>query len=246
MQAQSPYSLQWGKESIIVGAGFLSAIISSEIDGGIAPLTVDEITQLQISDINSFDRSATTNYSKEISQTSDIALGITLASPLSFSAITATNNDITTIGVMYTETLLISVFLPSYAKGGVQRIRPFVYNSQAPLQDKLTTEAKRSFFSGHTTLAFSSAVFLSTVFSHYNPDSDIQPYLWGGSLVAASAIGYMRYASGAHFPTDILAGAIIGSAIGYLIPALHENNSKLTMLPSIEGNSAILHVQYSM
>jgi len=51
----------------------------------------------------------------------------------------------------------------------------------------------------------------------------------------ASTVGYLRYEAGVHFPTDILIGAIVGSAIGYAIPYLHragkENVSVTTGIP---------------
>ncbi len=142
-------------------------------------------------------------------------------------------NSFATIGVMYVETMLFSVFLPSYTKGSVQRIRPYVYSSSAPLEEKLTAEAKRSFFSGHTTVAFSSAVFLSTVYANYYPDSKYKSIVWGSSLAVAGTVGFMRYRSGAHFPTDVLVGAAVGSAIGFLIPRLHKTStgSSVTLAP---------------
>jgi membrane-associated phospholipid phosphatase len=42
-----------------------------------------------------------------------------------------------------------------------------------------------------------------------------------GSLFLASVVGYLRYEAGEHFPTDIVAGAVAGSAIGYAIPWMH-------------------------
>ena len=41
--------------------------------------------------------------------------------------------------------------------------------------------------------------------------------LFGG----AAAVGTLRVAAGRHFPTDVLAGAALGSLIGWLIPTVH-------------------------
>ena len=67
---------------------------------------------------------------------------------------------------------------------------------------------------------------LSVTFNKYNPDSNLTPYIWGSSLLIASAVGYLRYASGNHFPTDIIVGAIVGSVVGFLIPLIHESNEE--------------------
>jgi membrane-associated phospholipid phosphatase len=90
---------------------------------------------------------------------------------------------------------------------------------------RLIPDSKHSFFSGHTSYTFSFAVFLSTTFANYNPDSSLKPYVWSASLLLAATTGYLRYAAGMHYPTDIITGALVGSAIGFLIPLIHENET---------------------
>jgi len=247
INAQSPYKLSWGKESIILGTGLITAVAGSAIDNRVVPLTQTDLNQLNRNEVNSFDRSATNNYSASVAKTSDYLLYSCIVSPVLFTAGKKTRSNILTIGVMYVETTLFSYFLPSLGKGGVQRIRPFAYNAEAPLDEKLTSEAKRSFFSAHATISFASAVFLSTVYSNYYPGSKWKPYVWGGSLLAAGSIGVMRYVAGAHFPTDILIGAAVGSAIGYLIPRLHKvsNKSDLSILPFVYDNKTGISVVMS-
>ena len=64
-----------------------------------------------------------------------------------------------------------------------------------------------SFPSGHTCGAF----LLATMTTMYSPALAVPMYLW------ASAVGVSRVVLGVHFPTDILAGALIGSSIAWLI-----------------------------
>ncbi|UCF64870.1 MAG: phosphatase PAP2 family protein, partial [bacterium] len=130
--------------------------------------------------------------------------------------------DWQTFSVMYLQTVMFANFIPMVSKGRVKRIRPYVYNENAPLEKKLETDAQLSFYSGHTTNAFASAVFFSTTFSHYYPNSRWKPYVWAGSLSLASMVGYLRFEAGKHFPTDILVGAVVGSTIGFFIPYLHQ------------------------
>jgi undecaprenyl-diphosphatase len=61
---------------------------------------------------------------------------------------------------------------------------------------------RRSFPSGHTVLAF----FVMTYVGQWR--RGYRPYL----LVLASAIGIARVYVGSHFPSDCLAGALIGTA----------------------------------
>jgi membrane-associated phospholipid phosphatase len=143
-------------------------------------------------------------------------------------------DDWKTVTVMYLETLSFVGGASMLSKGTIERYRPFIYNPDVPLSKKLNSDAKMSFFSNHTATAFASAVFISTVYGDYNPDSDLKPYIWAGSLIAASAVGYLRYEAGAHFPTDIFVGAVLGSAIGYGIPWMHRIGEKdVSVLPYV-------------
>jgi membrane-associated phospholipid phosphatase len=126
---------------------------------------------------------------------------------------------------MYAEALLIGICLPSYGKALTQRIRPYVYNPDVPMDKKLSAESKKSFFSGHTSAAFTSTFFLSSVYGTYYPNSKWKPYILTGSILLASTVGYLRIAAGEHFLTDVLVGAFVGAAIGYIIPKIHETDN---------------------
>jgi len=70
----------------------------------------------------------------------------------------------------------------------------------------------------------------------YYPDSKWKPYVWTFSLLAASTVGYMRYESGSHFPSDILVGAVVGGAVGYVVPLLHKtDDDKFSIVPEGSG-----------
>ncbi len=146
---------------------------------------------------------------------SDILYGAAAVAPFALFANETMRNEWRTITLMYIETWSFIGGTSMLSKGLVERYRPYVYNPNVPLDKKLNSDAKMSFFSNHTTAAFASAVFLSTVYSDYNPNSEWRPYVWAGSLLIASVVGYLRYEAGEHFPTDIIAGAVAGSAIGY-------------------------------
>lgn len=84
------------------------------------------------------------------------------------------------------------------------RPRPFVLG----ITEKLITvdPATKSFPSDHAAVAF----FLAYLLSSHNPRWRIPAYL-GAVLVA-----FGRMAVGVHFPSDVLAGAVVGVAFGYL------------------------------
>jgi membrane-associated phospholipid phosphatase len=233
------------KESIIFGSGIGLGVIGLIINDDILPFTLDEINALNRNDVIKFDRGATYNWSPATANTSDIVVAATILSPALLAFSDEVRNDFTPVLVMYFQTLILSEALPLMTKGITQRPRPFVYNEDAPLEEKQTLNAKRSFFSGHASVAFAMAVFLSTVYSDYHPNSKWKPFVWGVSLLAASTVGYLRYAAGKHFPTDIITGALVGSAVGYFIPFIHRTNeSDLDVSLGINGNGSTINFLY--
>lgn len=80
-----------------------------------------------------------------------------------------------------------------------------------PIQQRGTYKFKpfggdHSFPSGHTTQAF---VLASVISSSYE-----SKWVWGISYTLASLVGLARVHQQAHFPSDVVAGAIIGTSVG--------------------------------
>ena len=244
---QPPYRRGWSRDGWIAGGSAVAAAGAIAVSQTPDPLTAREIDGLSRESVNAFDRSATYHYSGDISSASDIALGIVVAAPLALLLDAGVRDDWRTCALMYAETMALAVILPACGKDTVDRIRPFVYNTNAPMDKKTTSDAKKSFFSRHTSAAFASAVFMSTVYGDYHPGSAARPYVWAGSLLAATAVGMMRYESGEHFPTDIIAGAVAGGAAGYLIPRVHRaTGGRMSMLPSCPGTGAGVTLELGM
>lgn len=234
--AQTPYKLDTKKELIIIGSGLVIGGMGTYFTQKINPLTMEEISGLSRQDINAFDRPATYNYSKSAARWSDILVGSCIILPATLLSQKLIREDWQTFSLMYLQILMFSNFIPMVSKGRVQRIRPYVYNEGAPLEKKMDTYAKLSFYSGHNTNAFASAVFFSATYSRYYHNSRWKPYIWAGSLGLASMVGYLRFEAGKHFPSDILVGAVVGSTIGFFVPYFHRsektgNSNELSFSP---------------
>lgn len=93
------------------------------------------------------------------------------------------------------------------AKGLVRRPRPWVaYECDLVCLQRVRST---SFPSGHTSLAFAAATSLSLVYPQWYVA--VPAYLWAG------AVGYSRMYVGAHYPSDVLVGALLGTASALLV-----------------------------
>ena len=91
-------------------------------------------------------------------------------------------------------------------KNIVRRPRPRVsYPDRIIWYENMTS---KSFPSGHTSSAFNTATSVTLCFPKW--------YIAVPSYVWATAVGYSRMNLGVHYPTDVLYGALLGSATAFL------------------------------
>lgn len=85
----------------------------------------------------------------------------------------------------------------------VDRVRPFAVNTAVELLTAPPLDA--SFPSGHTAASFAAVFALKASGSR----------LWKPALVLAAAIAFSRLYLYVHWPSDVLFGAVLGTALGY-------------------------------
>lgn len=131
---------------------------------------------------------------------------------------------------IYAETLSLTWSATNLAKIAVRRPRPSAYRQQEELVAQYgkentpaisDTNSALSFFSGHAAVT-ASVTATATYLAFVRSPKSARPWvtLGLGSLITA-ATSYGRVQGGHHFPTDVIAGAMIGAGLGVLVPHLH-------------------------
>ena len=237
LNAQSPYGLNWKKESVILGTGVAMLTGGMILHYNTAPLTTDEILALDRANTSPFDRNATFNLSPSASDASDVFLLSSHALPFLFLTNKKSRTDFGKIMLLYAETLIFTEGLTNLTKRIVKRPRPFVYNELADLSKKQRPQARYSFFSGHTSVTSANYFFVAKVFSDYYPDSKIKPFIWATAAIAPALTGYLRVKAGKHFYSDVITGYTVGALIGFMVPHLHkiQKNKSLSIIPAPTG-----------
>ncbi len=231
-EREFPYKLKRSDIFLVSGAIFLNYADNLFLRNSIEPLNADQILALNRNQISRFDRPATWQWSPASGRASDKTRAVLVYAPFALLLPEIGKGEFhqaLKLGAMYLEALTLCQGMNAVTKSWVGRKRPFLYNTSLGDDYRITVgsgkEAYRSFISAHTSGAFCSAVFLSKTFTDLYGRTTLSYFVWGTSLTLAGVTGYLRYNAGVHFPTDILAGALMGGAIGYLIPVMHRNNA---------------------
>lgn len=239
-----PYRLDLKKDLIIGGSavalygGHLALSLTQDRDSA----RDHGLDRFHKSDVNFIDRAMMHSYSKSLDLTGDVLLACVMAAPLAL-AVHQEKDAVITGAVMYAEALLISHSVKELTKDLVVRWRPYCYYDDTRSSLLKDDDSGKSFISGHAAVAFTSAAFLSTVYSHMHPDENSRYLVAGGSFAAAAAVGALRILSGNHFFTDVLVGAAWGTLVGYMVPKLHfiqEDKQVQLSLISPAGSPGIL------
>jgi membrane-associated phospholipid phosphatase len=122
--------------------------------------------------------------------------------------------------IIVLEAVVGAALLNQAVKFVAGRERPFVRALPADQKGLVdgATDNNLSFYSGHTSLGFSFACAAGTVASLRG--YDLAPWIWGSGLTLATATGLLRIGADKHYATDVLTGAVVGSAVGVLVPLL--------------------------
>lgn len=169
-----------------------------------------------------------------IRDVSDFTLGLLMAAPLVGDALVNAawyrkNPKVAwRMAIIDMEALAITGAVQGATSALVSRERPYGRDCGGALPttsfDCRDQGRYRSFFSGHSSFSFTGAALIC---SHH-----LRLGLFGGggkevaaclvSFAVAAATATFRMMGDMHYATDVLVGAAFGTAVGFLVPALHE------------------------
>jgi membrane-associated phospholipid phosphatase len=127
---------------------------------------------------------------------------------------------------------------PAATHVGSDLIRGQILNGLATRGLKVAVQRTRpnggkySFPSGHSSAMFMSAAVLQ---------AHASPKLWIPAYAAAGFVGYSRIRDGAHWFSDVVAGATLGTIIGRTVVADH-GHSRWTVAPAASAEGIVVLV----
>jgi len=148
-------------------------------------------------------------------------LAVLSASALTYFLGNVTKNpQLTKTGLVLLEATVTSQLLTLAIKQVSNRPRP-------------NGENDHSFPSGHTSGTFTVASVLD---ARYGWKAGIPAYL------VASFVGYSRVRMQKHFPTDVIAGAVLGTVVGRSFAQAHAPGKPIAIVPTIGSSLAMIQV----
>lgn len=129
------------------------------------------------------------------------------------------NKQITAFGIYTIEGLVISGIFVTVIKGMVGRARPYVDQNPYDFHPFTLQPKYFSFYSGHTTTAFSFASIMAHYFNNV--------YLSSLAYTLASLTGLQRIYFNKHWSSDVFIGALAGVLIGRQVVKLNKNYKDL-------------------
>ena len=181
-------------------------------------------------------------FSPLAAQISDGTLALALAAPIGYltGSTTIDDADGDRLGI-YTETLAVDLALVQLAKYAVQRPRPYTYSKDPDVQRYARSQgddAYMSFYSSHAAMAFGAATSGAYLLSASGASQTVRDVAWASGFGVAAMTSMLRVRAGKHFFSDVVIGALMGTVVGYVVPALHADGKRFS--PSSKDVDAAL------
>ena len=216
-QGQAPYRVDWGDAVSVLAAGVAAFIPQAAKLPKAAP-SCGSVAPCDPASLPGIDRVALHTFSGSAGTGSTALLAGVVGFAGVFSLDGATGAQRRGHVVVFANSLAWTLAATDWIKVMVHRKRPVLYTSNAAAA-AADPNSQRSFPSGHASIAFAAATTYYMMarrerLPHRGRNAAL---LYAGALGASA----LRVSAGAHFPTDVLGGAVLGTGIGWLVAKVH-------------------------
>jgi membrane-associated phospholipid phosphatase len=220
----------------LVAAGTLTWLLSEQLKPRVAP------SECRTCGVNGLDRAGQRglrweeHYERAHRLSDWLLLGIVPVLSIGGVAAMGLHEGSARVGLLdafiVVESLVLTSVLTQATKYAVGRARPYVRTQREEGRDFVASpDDHLSFFSGHTSATFALAVSASMTATLRGYRA--APALWAVAVPLAAFTGYLRIAADRHYVLDVFTGALVGSAVGVLVPWLHKREGQPSSAPTM-------------
>lgn len=216
-EPRSPYRIRWEVDLPVValgGAGLLGGLVGYHPPACLPPCTPPP-------GMPAVDRAVVGNYAPRAHAIANVLVLTAVAAPLVLDLVDTRTRGFAEDTFVLGETLLLTQGLTQLTKSAVDRDAPLVYARDVARSDLESADAGRSFFSGHTSTSFAAATAYAVTFWRRHPTTPWRFVVLGVGEALATSVALLKIEAGYHYPTDVVAGALVGAGLGLLVPTLH-------------------------
>jgi len=206
------------------------AIIGISLAGAylftLMPVDTDRSWESEL--FGTFDQRLRGRFSKRAAKISDATLVLTVTTPMLEQLGRDVDGRTGERAMIYGQTFALNLAGTAAVKYIVKRPRPYTYSESESVVRYAADAGKDShvsFYSGHASIAFSSAVAGSYLYAADSTSRAGKASAWLVNITLAAATANLRVRAGKHFYSDVVIGALIGSALGYAVPAFHAGDA---------------------
>jgi len=230
----------WEPRKDITFSTFDYAVTASAVGTVIAAQIVKPQTKHAASgvlfdeDVRDFLRARSLNGRYAVRDASDVGVSLASTWPFLVDALVTTyyfkqRPDVALkMALVSAESFSIAAAIQSVANDVASRERPYgrLCGKEIPEQsvdcEPTGSTRYRSFFSGHTTLAFTSASILCVdhmTLGLLGTGGDVATCIGGYTIATMTSV--FRIMADMHYATDVTVGALVGTSVGLVVPWLH-------------------------
>jgi membrane-associated phospholipid phosphatase len=194
---------------LVAGAGWLALDLT-------APALTSTSCPCKLSSLSPVDRPAASWHWAPGQGLAYAALGVAWTTAVAEVAVG--DRDLPALGTdlgLLAESTLLSGLATEGSKITVARPYPYMYGAAASPSQQRDGINYASFWSGHAAVAMAATVSAASLLERRHAPIWLRAVAWTAGPLLAVGAGALMASSGNHFPSDVVAGAAAGAAIGY-------------------------------